>query len=249
MRKLLLLSIILLLLPLQVHATWTLTQVKGAAGGNCTSPCTITVTSTGAGHLLVVGIIDNRTGITIASVSAGACVSTWTHVPNSTGSNTGDGSTDLYYCTNSASAQTTITITESSSSTTSCTPVIWEASSSLGGIALDSGANPSNTVTDSVNCTSCAGVALTLSGNNNFVVGIAACGQSCSNLTGTGWTNDLGNPQSDGIGHGITSGSQTAPTTWVQAPTGTLLASAAAFQEVGTVTCSNSITLTGVGCK
>jgi hypothetical protein len=112
----------------------------------------------------------------------------------------------------------------------SCAGIIWEASSSLGNIAVDAGATPSSNRSDAA-CTSCTGVALTLSGNNDFIAATAPCGDTCTGLTGTGWTNDLSNPGSDGVGHGITSGSQNAPATWTQSSSATLVCSAAAFQE------------------
>lgn len=247
LRSLLLLSI-LALIPASARATWTLTQVTNATG--CSSPCVVTVTSTGAGHLLVAGILDVNTNTVITAVTAGACSATWTHAPNTAIGAGGDGSVDLYYCLNSTSGITSISITAGICGG-SCIGVIWEASSSLGSIALDTGATPSGNQNDTVNCTSCSGTSLTLSGNNNFVVGLAACGGSCSGLTGTGWTNDLSNPSGDGVGHGITSGSQTAPTTWTQGPTNTLICNAAAFQESsGAVTPKcNPISLLGVGCK
>lgn len=227
MKKYLLLALLFLQTP--VWATWSLVQVKGSGAGVCNgvTTCSVTVTSTGAGHLLVAGLLDSGTGNTISSVTSAACTSGWTHAPNSAASGTGDGSSDLFYCLNSASGQTSITVTPANSMTGDA--IIWESSSTLGNIALDSGTTPSQHVSDTT-CTSCAGVVLTLSGNNNFVAALSACGGTCSGLSGTGFTNDLSNPSGDGVGHGITSGSLTAPATWTQT-SGTLVGSAAAFQE------------------
>jgi len=186
------------------------------------------VTSTGAGHLLVAGVLSSAVSTTITSVTAAACTSTWTHAPNTAASGTGDGSADLFYCLNSASGQTSISIT-ASGTCPGCVGVIWEASSSLGSIAVDSGATPSGNKTDTT-CTSCAGVSLTLSGNNDFIAAVSANGGTGTGVTGTGWTNDLANPTGDGVAHGITSGSQTAPATWTQS-SATLVSNAAAFQE------------------
>lgn len=210
-------------------ATWTLTQVKGSSACGGTTTCSVAVTSTGAGHLLVAGLLTNANGAdAISSVTAAACSGSWVHCPNCSIGAAGNGSLDFSYCLNSASGQTSIVITLSASATAEIA-VIFEASSSLGGIALDTGTTPSGTKSDAT-CTSCAGVTLTLSGNNNFVAGLGAAGGTMTGLTGTGWTNDLANPSGDGVGHGITSGSQTAPATWVQS-SGTMLASAIAFQE------------------
>jgi hypothetical protein len=214
-------------LPGTAHATWTLTQVKSTSA--CNSPCAVTVTSTGASHLLVAGV-TGPTGVSISSVSAAACSGSWTHAAGSNISNT-LAAIDQYYCTSSASGQTSISITLAGTCSATCLGAIWEASSSLGTIALDSGATPAATLFDSANCTTCSGVALTLSGNNNFVTALAACANACSGLTGTGFTNDLANPNGNGFAHGIKSGSLTGPASWSQSPTGTLDASAAAFQE------------------
>ena len=212
-------------------ATWTLTQVKDNAGCTTTT-CAVSVTSTGAGHLLVAGFITNgNSAINISSVSAAACTGSWVHCPNCSIGVSGDGTVDMSYCTNSASGQTSITITLASSSTAEV-GVIWEAASTLGTIALDSGTTPSGTKNDSVACTSCAGVSLTLSGNNDVIVALGAAGGAATGVTGTGWTNDLSNPSGDGVAHGITSGSQTAPATWTQS-SGTFVSNAIAFQESG----------------
>jgi hypothetical protein len=227
-------------------ATWTLTQVKDKTACSGTT-CAVTVTSTGAGHLLIAGFSDSTSHVqTISSVTAGACAGSWVHCPNCAINATGDGSIDFSYCTNSASGITSITITTSLTMGTGI-GVIWEASSSLGTIAIDSGAAPSGTKTDTT-CTSCAGVSLTLSGNNDFIAALSANGGAGTGLTGTGWTNDLANPSGDGVAHGITSGSQTAPATWTQS-SGTLLGNAIAFQETsgGGATCTPTMALMGVG--
>jgi hypothetical protein len=213
-------------------ATWTLTQVKDAI---CTaSPCAVTVISTGAGHLLVAGGLAAGTSVTISSVTAGACTGSWTHATGANISQSGDGSTDQYYCLNSASGVTSISVTFSGtcSGGSHCDAVIWEASSNVGNIAVDTGATPIGTKNDAT-CTACAGVALSLSSNNKFITVLAACEGSCSALTGTGFTNDVSNPDSDGVGHGLniaTSGTVTSPTTWTQT-SGTQVSSAVAFQE------------------
>lgn len=211
-----------------VHATWTLVQQKNSASASA-SPIAVTVTSTGSGNLLVAAVENQTsTATAISAVTAGACNTTWTHAPSTNGVT--PGAVDMYYCTSSASGQTSISITSSGCASATCAGVIWEASSSLGTIAIDSGATPSGLKSDTT-CTACAGVALTLSGNNDFTAAIASCGGSCSSpVTGAGCIWDASLPGSDGAAHCITSGSITAPATWSQT-SGTLLANAAAFQE------------------
>jgi hypothetical protein len=221
----------LLLLSCPSWATWTLTQVKDNTACSGTT-CAVTVTSTGSGHLLVAGIASNNsTAATISGVSAAACVSAWVHCTNCSLAVSGDGNVDFSYCLNSVSGQTSITISSGTSLGAGSNGFIWEASSSLGSIALDSGATPSGTKNNTTSATSQAGVSLTLSGNNDFIAAIAGCGSTCNGLTGTGWTNDLANPNGDGAAHGITNGSQTGPTTWTQTSSSTLIAAAIAFQE------------------
>jgi hypothetical protein len=223
-----------ILLCVQSWATWTSIQTPATNIDNGCSgtTCTVTVASTGSGHLLIAGVtVNSNTGITISSVTAGACNSAWTHAPNTAVSFAGNGSSDIYYCTNSVSGQTSIVITVSGTGWTGGGGAgIWEASSSNGSIAIDSGANPSNNVTDA-SCTACAGVSLTLGGNNDYFAAISICGGGgCSGVTGTGWAFDT-SVSGQGWSHGISSGSQTAPATWTQGSAGAVHANAAAFQE------------------
>lgn len=234
-------------------ATWTLTQVKSNNACSGTT-CSVTATSTGSAHLLVAGLIaNNSSSVTISSVTSAACTGAWTHAANTAVGANGNGFLDLYYCLNSASGQTAVVITASGSLTAGSIGVIWEASSSLGSIAVDTGATPSSTIADAT-CTNCAGVSLSLSSNNKFIAVMAGCGAACSNLTGTGFVNDLANPGGDGVGHGIniaTSGTLASPTTWTMS-SGTLKGTAAAFQEAsagGGSTCQPTMTTTGgSGC-
>lgn len=219
--------LLIVALSMPSWATWTLTQV--ASNNACTNitTCAVTVTSTGAGHLLVFGLIATVASTTISSVTSGACSVAWAHPAGTNG--TGTGSVDLFYCTNSVTAQTSITVTANQAMGNNSIAVVWEANSTLGSIAIDSGATPAG-LSPTATCTACAGKALTLSGNNNFIAGVANCGGTCSAVTGTGFTNDLTNPLGDGVMHGITSGSVTAPATWTQT-SGVMLANAAAFTE------------------
>jgi hypothetical protein len=226
-------------------ATWTLTQVKDTTTcAQASATCAVTVTSTTAGHALIAGYLTGGNKVAISSVTAGSCAATWTHCPTCSASTIG---ADLFYCTNATSGTTSITITLASAPTGGAwIAVIWEAASSNGSIALDSGATPSNNKADTT-CTACAGASLTLGGNNDFIAAIGACGGTCSALTGTGFTNDLSNPSGDGIGHGITSGSVVAPATWTQT-SGTLGAIALALQEgTGGAACTPTLALMGVG--
>lgn len=220
---------IIVLLASPCWATWTLVQVKSNTTSTGSSGA-VTVSSTGSSNLLVAGLISGA-NISISSVSAAACSSTWTHAANTNNFVTGSGSVDLYYCLSSASGQTSITITASGSAGAGSVWAIWEVSSTLGSIAVDSGTTASQHVSDGT-CSACAGVALNLSGNSDFIAAIASCGNTCSGVTGAGFSNDLSNPSGDVVAHATlsTSGAVTAPATFTQ-PSSTLTGAAAAFQE------------------
>ena len=149
----------------------------------------------------------------------------------------GDGSCDLFYCTNGANngGATTISIATGGTAcgaSNGCIAIMWEAASTLGNIAIDSGATPSQSGT-SASSTSPAGQTLNLSSNNHFVMALGACGDTCTGVTGTGCTNDLSNPNGDVIAHCIsaTSGSAAYPTTMTSSSAATIAQAAMAFQE------------------
>jgi hypothetical protein len=220
--------VILLCCCAQAHA-WTKTQVVHFA--DCTvSPCTGTLSSTGSGHLLVDVFADNSTSGTMGAPPAAACNIAWVHGSNGVPFVNTDV-VDLYYCLNSASGVTAFSQpVVPSGGTVSIT--VYEATQTASTIiAKDSGATPAGTVSDTT-CTNCAGVPLTLSGNNNFIVVMSEGTGTITALTGAGFTFDVETSFGDGIGSGITTGSLTAPTTWTST-SGTLGAYAIAFQESG----------------
>lgn len=211
----------------QARAWGALSQVKDATA--CSSPCTVTLTSTGLHNALWAAILNTASnGTVITAVTAADCNVAWVILANTAASVAGEGSWELAYCLDSASGKTTAAITAGNCSG-ACIGVIWEAPSTNGSIALDSGATPSGTHHDTT-CSSCAGTALTLGGNNDFSVAIAGASGNVTGLTGTSWVNDLTNPGGFGVAHAFTSASMTAPATWTQA-SGTLDCSAGALQE------------------
>lgn len=213
-----------------LHHTWTLAQVKTAV---CSAtPCSVTITAATGGNLLVANLLNDTTTSTISSVTAGACNVAWVISAATAMTQTGDGSGEFAYCLNAVAGTTAVAISMSTGcAASSCSTTIWEASSSTGSIALDTGATPAGKVSDTT-CTSCAGAALSLSANNKFIAVSAAAGNTCTGLTGTGFTNDF-TSLGDCQGHGIniaTSGTVTSPATWTQG-SGTLIGNAIAFQE------------------
>lgn len=240
-KKLVLFLILLCTSP--AWATWTLlnTNTNNSCSGATT--CAITMTSTGSGHLLVAEMQNGTTGTTISSFNTG-CNGSWVISSATLLSATGIGSAELAYCTNSTASITSITITISTTFATG-NVTIWEASSSLGNIALDSGGTPANTQSNSSACTTCTGVSLTLSGNNDFFAFVSLSGGTCSAVSGTGMVldnNDHGNCE----GHGTGSGSQTVPVSYTQT-SGQNFGNAIAFQESATGTATPRMMLVGVG--
>jgi len=243
MRKLSLLLMLLCSCP--AWATWTFTQAAVNSACAATQSCSVTVSSTGSGHLLVAAIIQGSSTATISAVTSAACSSTWTHVASSNGGASGDGFADFYYCANSASGQTSISITlQAGQNYAGCCAMIWEAASSAGSIAVDSGTTPAKAGPQNAGCTSCAGAALTLSGNNDFIATIATCGQTCGStgFAGTNCTADNSFPTGDGTAHCMNVSANTNyPTTWGQSPSGTLYPFAVAFQESSGATAHTAI--------
>ena len=214
----------MLLISTRLWATWSLTQVKGngsCAGNNST--CSVTVTSTGSGHVLFVGVIVPRTA-TITSASGGGtytlCGTTCRN------GNTTTGFTDGAYVLSSTSGVTSISATVSTTFGGGSTWVtfVLELSTDSGPALFDTSNN--NLVT--TNCTSCTGTALTLGGTNDAIVTWASCGGTCSGITT--YTNDLANPSGDGVAHLLNTASGTAPN-WSQSPSSNLTSAAIAFKE------------------
>jgi hypothetical protein len=210
---------------------WTQTQVQHIAAGCTVSPCVVSLSATGANHLLVVGFEDNAFTDVMGAPPSGACALPWVHAPNAPAAYAPAGDlNDIYYCLQSNSG-----ITSFSQPVTTFTGtadvIVWEAISTLPRFALDSGANPGNKVANA-SCTSCSGVPLTLSGNSDFIVVMSGGAGAVSGLTGAGFTYDGTTSFGDGFGHSMTVGSLTAPTTWI-ASAGLNGAYAVAFQETG----------------
>jgi hypothetical protein len=188
----------------------------------------VTLASTGANHLLVVGLTSNSATAALGAPPAAACAVSWVHGPNAPNTAAGNAD-DAYYCLQSNSGITSFSqpVTGTLNTTDIC---VWEAALSLTAMALDTGAVPAQQASDAT-CTACAGVPLTLSGNTDFIVVMSGGGGAVSNLTGTGFTLDFTTSFGDGFGHGLTTGSLNAPATWITS-SGTQAPYAIAFQEL-----------------
>ena len=253
-----------LFLSLPAWATWTLTQTKqnGAcpAGTNQTT-CAITVTSTGAGHLIVVfvgGVFSsNGTTMSISSISGGG---TYTHCAScliNSGPCTVTCAADAFYTLSSTSGTTTITVTMSAKVGSGAIWQAWmiEASFTGSSIALNDGGTNSHTassistIAGVVPGTSTAGLLRCIttfydSSTNNPVTSVDS-----------GYTNQFSGACATtpcyGFGTLINTSSSAQPT-WTLTNLATIhdIVQQIAFSEnTSTGGCTNSISMMGAGCK
>jgi hypothetical protein len=229
MTRLGLITVILLCSALRAQA-WTETQFAHIAAGCTSSPCVVALTSTGANHFLGIALTANAFNTSLGAPPVGACNVAWVHAPSMPVNSGATGnSLDAYYCLQSVSGITSISQPITISAGTADVGV-WEATPTLALFALDTGAVRAASGTGS-GCVSCTGVPLTLSGNSDFIIVLAGGTQQVTGLTGTGFTLDNSNLFGDCFGNGITTGSLTAPATWVMSSSGNLVDYAIAFQE------------------
>jgi hypothetical protein len=221
MKRILLTLLAVCGLCLPASATFTLVQSKTATT-SCANVCSaVTVTSTGAGHLIVVGT-SNQQNQHIASISGGG-----TYTLCGTSCQKGDstsGWVDMAYTLSSTSGATSITLTMAGASNVII--YVWEFSSTAT-ITFD----VANSVSDTTNCTSCAGSGATgLTGTNDAMTEIVSCGGTCS-AVGTPYTATSPTFQGgDGGAHLLNSTSTAAPT-WTQSPTSHLVTAVMAFKD------------------
>jgi len=235
-----------LLWALSTPATWSLIQSPASSSCSSGTACTQAFSSTNAGDLLV-SVVQSEVSTVADSVSsfaAAGCTISWTRGPHL--GNTSAGAVEIWYCTNSATALGSVgpTWTQSASGTQLHIIAIREFHSTTGSIAINSGATP--TCTSSGTTTSPVECALTTSANNSvYVIGGAtadtwtACNQS--------YTCTL--PSGNGEGFKINLTSYTAPQ-WTGTSSAAYVEAAMAIQEfTAGAACTNSIALTGVGCR
>jgi hypothetical protein len=210
----------LLCFALPVKATWTLVQHPNAPCAS--SPCAITVNSTGMGHIGIVGLMSYKSAVHISSVSGGG---NWVH-PSGCSAQTSDGtSTDLAYLWNETNGTTLISVTFSGKpgqgqieyaeySTTA--PSTWFDGCGTNVINSD-GTLP-------------AGPSLTLSGSNDVIVEAAVCGGNNLNAITSPYTNPDDFPNSFGFAGAINQSTGAAPT-WTCGTYRTAAVSAIAIKE------------------
>jgi hypothetical protein len=224
--------------------TFALVQFKffynngfGTGGNSCRaggSVCTVNVSPVGAGHTLIaVGFSGNLTVRTLSSVSG----ETWTHCAGANGCSFGSiGGNgfghmteplrgiwlDASYVLSATGGETTLTCTLSGTSAKYIACGIYEYSYSGASVSFDT----SNGATDSY-CTTCAGIALTLSGSRHLIVQAAVRIKFLSAISGS-YTNPA--QFYDGVGNAgwVNATDGTAPN-WTGSPAGLVTVMAIAF--------------------
>lgn len=216
--------------PQSAHATWSLVQhPRGAC--NVSSPCSLTVTATGTGHLgILIFLQAQGAAPTLSSVSDGT--STWTVNGTCSVTNGGIGGVFGAYSVNLASGITSISATLSAGTAFNGEVEFLEYSTTGGPPIFD-------TCAGTVNGSSAtpAGQVLTLSGTNDVIVQViqSAGPQNATAVTGT-YTNPADFPFSGpaaagyGIAGSINTSSGTAPT-WTLNGANTSLVIGMAFKE------------------
>jgi hypothetical protein len=220
--------VVLLCLSCPSWATWGVVQhtIGSAACTSTNQTCNLPVSSTGNNDLIIVGLVIAANGEYITAISDGSS----SYVVNSgalagnacAGQDAAPLGSDCGYTLSSVSGKTSITVTR-----TDATSHIWRVSAteysfSAASIAFDVVGKRDQ----SSNCTSCAGVALTLTGTNDAIYQIDASGLPSAITT----YSPADFAAHIGAASLINTNSGTAPT-WTQSNNPSAL-SAIAFKEV-----------------
>jgi hypothetical protein len=194
------------LLFLVSPALATFTVVQHVANNSCTASstsCTLTVSSTGAGHIILIGYAGGSSK-TITGVSGGG---TYTHCTACTGSNVNGEGTDISYTLASTSGTTSIVV----SYTVTPTPFVEMVELSFTGssVALDFGANVDNTT----NTLRGGAVLSSATGTNDAVYQvISTSGVITISAISSPYTSFCDCGTTHGFGVGINTTTFTAPT-------------------------------------
>lgn len=232
---------------LSLPASASFTRVQKATNGACTSTsttCSVTVSSTGSGHAIIVMERSQAASITISSVSGGG---TYTQCTTCAGSQTQAAtSTDIFYTLASTSGTTSITVTRSASGSAWACEVAEYSVTAGNTIAYDA----SNNVNDSTGAISQPGVALTLGGTNDVITQAAGISstQTINSVSSPYTVLDPSPAATYMFVESINTSSGSAPTFTLGA-SNRLEASALALKEVsGGTTCAHALLLLHAGC-
>jgi hypothetical protein len=236
----------LLLLPSKASATWTCAQ--GATGCTVTTArtcvasgvtsCAITVTSTNAHAVEVICMAVTSTARTISSASDGG----FTTATASHGTDTTAGGAECAYNLNATGGATSITCTFNGTAAAQCE--FFEFTGTGSSFTFDT----ANTVDHSSTCTTCSGVALTLTTSNNYILVQALDPVGTASAINQSYTGIFSG--GDGFAFKINVSSAGTTPNWTTT-SGRSAGGAIAIYEVvaGAPTCANFISLMGAGCN
>ena len=228
------LILVLLLVSSPAWATWTLVQdkVTGSCSG-ASAICTVTLTSTGSGHLITAEAMYPGAG---GSITSASCGGTLTHCPSCfVEEATSLISEDGAYILSSSSGTTSCTITLTSNPGGGWKAEFQEWSFTASSISLDTGATPTNNRDQTTTSTSIVGPSLTLSANNHVIIEMNNAANTSNSISGgcaggSGYTLGAGVTSSKSMAYCYNSTDATAPT-WAQASAGRAALGAMAFSE------------------
>lgn len=200
-------------------STWSLVQFKwndsngsGTGGGTCSgsgSTCAVTVSSIGAGHILLAfGLSSITSGNVLNSISG----ETSTHCANCSQFDGSIGSIDARYVLSAAGGETSITCTLNAAAGGYNGCGIVEYSYSGPSASFD----VAGSAVDSACTTACAAQSLTLSGSNDAIVQIASPANALTTFSGAAYTNPKQFYSGVGIAGAINQSSGTSPGNWNQ---------------------------------
>ena len=214
---------------------FTLSQHLSTTGCSAATCAVSGFTAIPAGSLIV-GIAYTNTGGTVATAGASGG-GTWVVPSGCTGAwssdcSSGDSNGDLTfseYILSSTGSPTTITVDSTGGSITGTVEVIVYTYTN-GPISFDVGADAA----DSSNCTTCAGITLSLTGTTDAIIQYAACDNTCATggagfIGSSPYTNPADFPGGNAAGGSINTSSGAAPNI-AMSPTGTMAVAAISFK-------------------
>lgn len=230
MFKRLLIPAVLAVTPVIVSAQIALVHTT-SCGPQTFPTSTCSISSTGSGDLIVVGIqlgkgISTSTTIATITDNVGNAYEEATAATSARSVDSAGGSVvDIWYARNSQPGATTLTITPSATISTA-SAVVWEFSGVNTTAPLDQ-VSVRNSQSASANPT---GASVTTSNYaNEVVISVAAVSGTISGIySGNAFSNDS-TVNSDGWAHLITSLAGTYAAQWSQNPSGTFASSTASF--------------------
>ena len=217
----------LMLAGLLMPSAWgQITLIQAASCGKMGFPGTCSLTSTGTGHLIVVGwqaAGGTGTGNTISSITDNKGNTYVQAIGARSIDSVNSAFQDIWYAKNSIAGATTVTITPSASIQGGA--VIWEFAGVDTTAPLDKTANLSSQASS----TSVSGAPVTTANSNEVVIASSLVVNSASLNSGTSFVTDSA-LMSNGWAHAVTTATGTYQAKWTQSPTGTYQSSTASFK-------------------